>query len=132
MFPASILTPVGLLWYGWGAQAVTHWNVPDLGIGLFAGAAMILFQCTSAYLYKDFTLYAASATGAVYILRGLTGFGFLFSVQGCISRWVMDGGLRCLLLFLFLGAARYLLFFEDMVSDLEIGVVMRLDKVWMA
>ncbi|KAJ5502731.1 hypothetical protein N7463_005605 [Penicillium fimorum] len=76
MFPASILAPVGLLWYGWAAQAVTHWIVPDLGIALFAGAAMILFQCTSAYLYEAFTLYAASATGAVYILRGLTGFGF--------------------------------------------------------
>ncbi|KAJ5969179.1 hypothetical protein N7501_005427 [Penicillium viridicatum] len=69
MFPASILAPVGLLWYGWGAQAVTHWIVPDLGIGLFAGATMILFQCTSAYLYEAFTLYAVSATGAVYILR---------------------------------------------------------------
>ncbi|CAI7649773.1 unnamed protein product [Penicillium glandicola] len=76
MFPASILAPVGLLWYGWAAQAVTHWIVPDLGIALFACAAMVLFQCTTAYLYEAFTLYAASATGAVYILRGLTGFGF--------------------------------------------------------
>ncbi|KAJ5325833.1 hypothetical protein MYU51_001171 [Penicillium brevicompactum] len=76
MLPASILAPVGLLWYGWAAQAGTHWIVPDLGIALFAGAAMISFQCTTAYLYEAFTLYAASATGAVYILRGLTGFGF--------------------------------------------------------
>jgi hypothetical protein len=76
MFPASILAPVGLLWYGWAAQAVVHWIVPDLGIALFAAAAMVLFQCTTAYLYEAFTLYAASATGAVYILRGLTGFGF--------------------------------------------------------
>lgn len=76
MFPASILAPVGLLWYGWAAQSVTHWIVPDLGIALFAASAMVLFQCTTAYLYEAFTLYAASATGAVYILRGLTGFGF--------------------------------------------------------
>ncbi|CAL5869013.1 uncharacterized protein PFLUO_LOCUS3241 [Penicillium psychrofluorescens] len=76
MFPASICAPVGLLWYGWSAQAVTHWIVPDLGIALFAAGAMISFQCTTAYLYEAFTLYAASATGAVYILRALTGFGF--------------------------------------------------------
>ena len=60
------------------------------------------------------------------------GLDFLFSVQGCISRWVMDGGQRCLLLLMLLWAARYLLFFGDMVSDFEIGVVMRLDKIWMA
>lgn len=76
MFPASVFAPAGLLWYGWSAQAVTHWIVPTLGIGLFACGAMISFQCTTAYLYEAFTLYAASATGAVYILRGLTGFGF--------------------------------------------------------
>ncbi|KAJ5092521.1 hypothetical protein NUU61_007391 [Penicillium alfredii] len=76
MFPASVFAPAGLLWYGWSAQAVTHWIVPDLGIGLFACGAMISFQCTTAYLYEAFTLYAASATGAVYILRGLAGFGF--------------------------------------------------------
>ncbi|CAG7941669.1 unnamed protein product [Penicillium salamii] len=76
MFPASILAPIGLLWYGWAGQTVTHWIVPDLGIALFAAAAMVSFQCTTAYLYEAFTLYAASATGAVYILRALTGFGF--------------------------------------------------------
>lgn len=76
MFPASLLVPIGLLWYGWGAQSGTHWIVPDLGIGLFACGTMISFQCTTAYLYEAFTLYAASATGAVYVLRGMTGFGF--------------------------------------------------------
>ncbi|CAG8428851.1 unnamed protein product [Penicillium salamii] len=76
MFPASVLAPIGLLWYGWAAQTETHWIVPDLGIALFAAAAMVSFQCTTAYLYEAFTLYAASATGAVYILRALTGFGF--------------------------------------------------------
>ncbi|KAJ5412716.1 hypothetical protein N7465_005021 [Penicillium sp. CMV-2018d] len=132
MFPASVLAPVGLLWYGWGAQAVTHWIVPDLGIGLFAGAAMILFQCTSAYLYEAFTLYAASATGAVYILRGLTGFGFPLFGPRMYQSLGYGWGTTMLALVAVVMAARYLLFFGDMVSDLEIGVVMRLDKVWMA
>lgn len=76
MFPASIVAPIGLLWYGWTAEAQLPWIVPDMGIALFACGAMISFQCTTGYLYEAFTLYAASATGAVYILRGLTGFGF--------------------------------------------------------
>ncbi|KGO69739.1 Aldolase-type TIM barrel [Penicillium italicum] len=50
--------------------------VPELGIALFACAAMVLFQFTSAYLFEAFAFYAASATGAVYILRGSPGFGF--------------------------------------------------------
>lgn len=76
MLPASIAVPAGLFWYGWAAQTRCFWLIPDLGIALFAGGAMISFQCTTAYLYEAFTLYAASATAAVYILRGFTGFGF--------------------------------------------------------
>ncbi|GLA77275.1 hypothetical protein AtubIFM55763_009162 [Aspergillus tubingensis] len=39
-----------------------------------------IFQCTSAYLLEAYSVYGASANGGVYILRGLTGFGFpLFS-----------------------------------------------------
>ncbi|KZF19847.1 MFS general substrate transporter [Xylona heveae TC161] len=76
MLPASLLIPCGIFMYGWSAQAHTSWIVPDIGIGLFACGAMIGFQCTSAYLIDAYTLYAASATGAVYLLRGFTGFGF--------------------------------------------------------
>ncbi|PYI35147.1 MFS multidrug transporter [Aspergillus indologenus CBS 114.80] len=80
MIPASLLIPAGLFLYGWTAEAHTHWIFPDLGIALPLMGATIIFQCTNAYLLETYSVYAASANGGVYILRGLTGFGFpLFS-----------------------------------------------------
>jgi MFS family permease len=82
MVPASLLIPIGLLIYGWSAEYKTHWIVPDFGIALPLMGATIIFQCVSAYLLDTFPIYAASANGAVYIVRGLTGFGFpLFSPE---------------------------------------------------
>lgn len=76
MVPASLLVPIGLLWFGWSAEYKAHWIIPDIGIALPLMGATIVFQCVSAYLLDTFPVYAASANGAVYILRGLTGFGF--------------------------------------------------------
>ncbi|KAJ5109924.1 hypothetical protein N7532_002569 [Penicillium argentinense] len=76
MVPASLLVPLGLFWYGWSAKYETHWIVLDIGIVLPLMGATIVFQCVSAYLLDTFPLYAASANGTVYILRGLSGFGF--------------------------------------------------------
>ncbi|KAJ5345674.1 hypothetical protein N7452_003678 [Penicillium brevicompactum] len=82
MVPASLLVPIGLFIYGWTAEYKTHWIVPDIGIALPLMGATIIFQCVSAYLLDTFPIYAASANGAVYIVRGLTGFGFpLFSPE---------------------------------------------------
>ncbi|OKP01361.1 hypothetical protein PENSUB_7351 [Penicillium subrubescens] len=82
MVPASLLVPIGLLWFGWSAEYKAHWIIPDFGIALPLMGATIVFQCVSAYLLDTFPVYAASANGAVYILRGLTGFGFpLFSPE---------------------------------------------------
>ena len=82
MVPASLLVPIGLFIYGWTAENKTHWIVPDIGIALPLMGATIIFQCVSAYLLDAFPIYAASANGAVYIVRGLTGFGFpLFSPE---------------------------------------------------
>ncbi|OJI90636.1 hypothetical protein ASPTUDRAFT_114205 [Aspergillus tubingensis CBS 134.48] len=80
MIPASLLVPIGFFIYGWSAQYRTHWIVPDIGIALPLMGATVIFQCTSAYLLEAYSVYGASANGGVYILRGLTGFGFpLFS-----------------------------------------------------
>ncbi|RAH60880.1 MFS general substrate transporter [Aspergillus piperis CBS 112811] len=76
MIPASLLVPIGFFIYGWSAQYRTHWIVPDIGIVLPLMGATVIFQCTSAYLLEAYSVYGASANGGVYILRGLTGFGF--------------------------------------------------------
>ena len=41
MVPGAVLVPVGLFWYGWSADAKTHWIVPIVGTG-FIGFGLIL------------------------------------------------------------------------------------------
>lgn len=87
MVPAALLVPIGLFWYGWSAEYKLHWIVPDIGIALPLMGSTVIFQCVSAYLLDTFTgTYAASASGAVYVLRGLAGFGFPLFAQQMYSR----------------------------------------------
>ncbi|OGE51973.1 hypothetical protein PENARI_c011G00038 [Penicillium arizonense] len=65
--------PVGLFWYGWSAQAGTHWIVPILGTGVFAVGLMTVFMCASTYLVDSYLRYAASVTAANTALRSLVG-----------------------------------------------------------
>ena len=76
MVPASLLVPVGIFAYGWSAQVRTHWIVPNIGVTIFSVGTIISYQCITNYLVDAYPRYAASATGAVAVLRGLTGFGF--------------------------------------------------------
>lgn len=76
MVPASLLTPIGLFWYGWSAQAQVHWIVPNIGAALFCAGTIIGFQCIQTYLIDAYMRYAASAIAAVAVLRSLAGFGF--------------------------------------------------------
>jgi MFS family permease len=76
MIPGALLVPVGLFWYGWSAQAHTHWILPNIGAAIFAGGVIIGFQCIQTYIVDSYTRYAASAVGAATVLRSLAGFGF--------------------------------------------------------
>ncbi|OCL13017.1 putative MFS multidrug transporter [Glonium stellatum] len=76
MLPGSIFVPVGIFWYGWTAQAHTHWILPNIGATIFAAGMIIEFQCIQTYIVDAYTRYAASAIGAATVLRSLAGFGF--------------------------------------------------------
>ncbi|OJD30864.1 mfs multidrug transporter [Diplodia corticola] len=76
MVPGALLVPVGLLWYGWSAQARVHWIMPDIGAAIFAAGVMVAFQCIQTYLVDSYTRFAASAISAATVLRSLAGFGF--------------------------------------------------------
>ncbi|OJJ61030.1 hypothetical protein ASPSYDRAFT_148123 [Aspergillus sydowii CBS 593.65] len=65
--------PAGLFWYGWSAEAGTHWIVPILGTGVFAVGLMVVFMCVSTYLVDSYLRYAASVTAANTVLRSLVG-----------------------------------------------------------
>lgn len=76
----SILVPLSLLWYGWWAQALAFPLLPDFGTFVFAAGTVIILNCTSLYLVDAYKQHSASATGAVNVLRALSGFAFpLFS-----------------------------------------------------
>lgn len=76
MVPGAVMTPVGLLIYGWSAQYHVHWIVPNIGVVIMAAGTIVCFQCIQGYLVDTYTLYAASAVGAGTVLRSLAGFGF--------------------------------------------------------
>ena len=61
MLPGAILVPVGLLIYGWCAQANTHWIRPDIGIAIFSAGTTIGSQCQSAYVIDAYPEHTASA-----------------------------------------------------------------------
>lgn len=76
----AVLVPASLLWYGWWAQALAFSLLPDLGTFVFAAGTVIILNCTSLYLVDAYKQHSASATGAVNVLRALSGFAFpLFS-----------------------------------------------------
>lgn len=76
MVPASILIPIGLLWFGWAAQARTHWIVPDIGVCVFGIGAMLSLQCSQTYIIDTYQKYAASGMAASVVFRSLAGFAF--------------------------------------------------------
>ncbi|KAH7083995.1 major facilitator superfamily domain-containing protein [Paraphoma chrysanthemicola] len=73
MVAGAVFLPAGLFWYGWSADAQTHWIVPILGTA-FIGVGMILtYMPSTMYLVDAFTVHAASVTAASTILRCLLG-----------------------------------------------------------
>jgi len=76
LLPFSLFIPIGLLWYGWAAQARVHWIVPNLGCIIFAMGLIVCFNCAQAYVVDTYTTYSASATGAAAFVRTMAGFSF--------------------------------------------------------
>jgi sugar phosphate permease len=77
----SFFVPVGLLWYGWSAQAEVHFMMPIIGTAIFGFGLMTSYLPIQLYLVDTFA-YAASATSAASTFRSLLGFAFpLFGEQ---------------------------------------------------
>ncbi|KAH7109498.1 putative MFS multidrug transporter [Dactylonectria estremocensis] len=66
--------PVGMFWYGWSADAKTHWTVPIMG-STFVGIGFIFIMMPSmVYLVDCFgPEAAASALAAHTVLRSIAG-----------------------------------------------------------
>ncbi|KAJ6084603.1 major facilitator superfamily domain-containing protein [Penicillium sp. IBT 16267x] len=73
---SSTFIPGALIWYGWSAEVRAHWAIPTIAICFLMCGCTILFQCVTAYTIDTFHIYAASASGALFFVRGLCAFSF--------------------------------------------------------
>lgn len=71
----AILVPIGLLLFGWTAQAKIFPLVPDLGVFIYAAGIVIVLQFTNLYVVDVYETQAASALSGVTVIRSLVGFG---------------------------------------------------------
>lgn len=67
----SILVPLGLIAFGWSAQAHVHWIVPIGSTALVGFGFVAVSLAASSYLVDAFGIYAASATAAATVLRNV-------------------------------------------------------------
>jgi MFS family permease len=68
------LVPIGIFWYGWAAEARTHWIVPIIGTSVFGFGVLWVIMPAQLYLVDVFGAEAAaSALAANVILRLLFG-----------------------------------------------------------
>jgi MFS family permease len=71
--PAAILLPVGLIMYGWTADAKVHWIAPMIGTAIMGAGMMALFMSIQTYLIDSYSKHAASVTAANGVLRSVLG-----------------------------------------------------------
>lgn len=70
---ASVIMPIGQIWFSWTCTPNYHWIVPILaGIPFGAGNAGI-FIYASNYLVHSYGIYAASALAGNAVLRSMLG-----------------------------------------------------------
>lgn len=111
---SSPVITTGLFWYGWSAQAHTHWIVPIIGSALVGAGNMCFFMPVMGYLVDAFTEYAASALAANTVLRSIGGALLPLAGRSMYARLQFGWG-NSLLGFLALG------FFPAMVGLYRYG-----------
>ena len=73
VLPGSLLIPVGLFIYGWGADFKVHWILPQIGTTIMSFGMITILMCILSYLVDTYGVHAASAVAASTVLRSLLG-----------------------------------------------------------
>lgn len=76
MVPGAILTPIGLLIYGWAAQYHVFWLVVDIGAAILSLGMQVFDTTLQAYVMDSYPEHVSSASAATQFLRSLTAFAF--------------------------------------------------------
>ncbi|KAJ5157906.1 uncharacterized protein N7482_009006 [Penicillium canariense] len=69
--------PLGLIWYGWPAQAHTHWIVPILGTRAFGVKVIMSFMSANTYMGDSNLIHAASVSVASTAVRSWSALFYL-------------------------------------------------------
>lgn len=67
----SLMTPIGLLIFGWTVQYRVHWIVPIMSTSLISGGNFIIYMSLQMFLMDSFPTYSASALAAMMVVRSL-------------------------------------------------------------
>ena len=70
---ASILIPVGEIWFAWTCTPNVHWILPILAGVPFGAGNGAVFIYASSYLVHSYDIYAASALAGNAVLRSVMG-----------------------------------------------------------
>ncbi|GME27421.1 Phytanoyl- dioxygenase [Neofusicoccum parvum] len=65
---SAFFIPVSLFWYGWSAEAHTHWIVPIISLVPFGIGVVGAFASAQSYIIDSAGPYAASAVAALTVL----------------------------------------------------------------
>ncbi|KAK7713710.1 hypothetical protein SLS63_012025 [Diaporthe eres] len=76
LVPGVIITPMGLLLYGWAAQYAIAWPAVDVGAAVFTLGSFMASQMLNAYQLDEFVEHGASVTAATRVLMYSLGFAF--------------------------------------------------------
>jgi len=83
---SGITLPVGLFWYGWGAEKQMHFMFTAVGASIFAFGVIAVFYCIQNYLIDMNPRFAASSIAAASIFRSFLGFAFPLFAQNMFAK----------------------------------------------
>ena len=93
---------VGLLIFAWTAKSTIHWIWPTIGVGIYGGSSLIVFQFLVCWLPLSYPRYTASLLAGNELVRSLfAAVLVMFSRQMYLSIGVSQGvtllaGLSCI------------------------------------
>lgn len=76
IFPFAILTPVGILLYGWAVHYRLHWAIVDTGIFIYAAMSQATGQARQAYTIDAYAEHVGSAQAATQFWSSMAAFAF--------------------------------------------------------
>ncbi|KAI0160153.1 MFS general substrate transporter [Xylariaceae sp. FL1272] len=71
MIIGTVLVPIGLLWWGWSAQARLHWALPNIGSFILGTGVYICSGCVNMYTVDAYDKFAASAISTNLVTRSI-------------------------------------------------------------